>query len=161
MVAPADTLVVMIEAAAALAGFAGIVAALRREKWTELDSLQIKNLLSCAFSALFVAILALVMMHADVAEEITWITLSATWFLAGAMATIRNAFDYRKLSKATGQPFPSANNIFWFSTALCVLILQVYNILVLAAFWPVLIGIAWLFALCCFSFWQLLVRHNQ
>jgi len=161
MVEPADTLVVMIEAAAALAGFAGIVAALRREKWTELDSLQIKNLLSCAFSALFVSILALVMMHAEFEEKITWITLSAAWFIAGSVATARNAFDYRKLSKTTGQTFPSANNLFWFSTVLVVLALQVYNIIVLTAFWPVLLGIAWLFALCCFSFWQLLIRHNQ
>lgn len=160
MVDPADTLVVMIEAAAALAGFAGIVATLRREKWTELDSLQIKNLLSCAFSALFVSILALVLIHAKIDENTIWISLSAVWLLAGSFATLRNALDYRKLSKSTGAPFPSLNNIFWFTTVIGVLVLQVYNIVVLAAFWPVLIGLTWLFGLTCFSFWQLLIRHK-
>ena len=160
MVSPADTLVVMIEAAAALAGFAGIVATLRREKWTELDSLQIKNLLSCAFSALFVSILALVLIHANVDEARIWITLSAVWLFAGSFATLRNALDYRKLSQKTGDAFPSRNNLFWFSTVLLVLALQVYNIFVLATFWPVLIGLTWLFGLTCFSFWQLLIRHK-
>ena len=101
------------------------------------------------------------MMHAEFEEKVTWITLSAAWLIVGAAATARNAFDYRKLSTTTGQTFPSANNLFWFSTVLGVLALQVYNIIALTAFWPVLLGIAWLFALCCFSFWQLLIRHNQ
>ena len=46
------------------------------------------------------------------------------------------------------------------SQALMVLALQVYNVLLVAAFWPVLVGISWLFGLTCYSFWQLLLRHK-
>ena len=160
MISPAETLIVMIEAAAALAGFAGIVATLRSDRWTELDSLQIKNLLSCAFSALFVSILALLLLHAEVAEGLTWRILSATWVIVGLMATIENGFAYQKLQKTSGQAVISAANLVWFGSALAVIALQVYNTLVVAAFWPVLVGISWLFGLTCYSFWRLLIRHK-
>lgn len=160
MISPAETLIVMIEAAAALAGFAGIVATLRRERWTELDRLQIKNLLSCAFSALFVSILALLLLHAEVSEQLTWRILSATWVIVGLVATIQNGLDYRKLQKASDQEVIFAVNLGWFVSALAVIALQVYNTLVIAAFWPVLVGISWLFGLTCYSFWRLLIRHK-
>lgn len=160
MISPAETLIVMIEAAAALAGFAGIVATLRRERWTELDHLQIKNLLSCAFSALFVSILALLLLHAEVAEQLTWRILSATWVIVGLVATIQNGFAYRQVQKASDQNVIFAANLLWFGSALGVIALQVYNTLVTAAFWPVLVGISWLFGLTCYSFWRLLIRHK-
>jgi hypothetical protein len=157
---PADTLVVMIESAAGLAGFAGIVATLRRERWTQLDRLQIQNLLSSAFSALFISILALILFHAEVDENLTWQILSGTWFVVGFLATAQNGFAYLRLGKTSDENTFSASNLFWFGTALCTLVLQIYNVLVLTAFWPVLVGISWLFALTCYSFWQLLIRHK-
>ena len=158
-VTPTDTLTVIIEAAAALAGFAGIVATLRREAWTRLDSLQIRNLLSSAFSALFVSIIALILIHAEVPERTTWITLSAIWFVVGALSTGYNARAYRQLAIESGGKL-SASNIFWFGSVILVLLLQVYNVLVLAQFWPVLVAVSWLFGLTCYSFWELLTRHK-
>ena len=160
MISPAETLIVMIEAAAALAGFAGIVATLRRERWTDLDSLQIKNLLSCAFSALFVSILALLLLHAEVAEKLTWRILSATWVVVGLLATIENGLAYRKLQNISDHAVISLANLAWFGSAVAVIALQVYNALITAAFWPVLVGISWLFGLTCYSFWRLLIRHK-
>jgi hypothetical protein len=160
MVTPAETLVVMIEAAAALAGFAGIVVALRRESWTVLDGLQIRNLLSCAFSALFISILALVLLHAGLADALIWQTLSAIYVLVGAVMTTQNAYLYTRLRKSAGDRFPSVANLFWFGTAIVVIALGAYNAIQLATFWPVLVCISWLFGLTCYSFWQLLIRHN-
>ena len=159
-VAPTDTLTVIIEAAAALAGFAGIVVTLRRSAWTRLDTLQIRNLLSSAFSALFVSITALILIHAAVPEKTTWAIMSAVWFIVGVMATTQNAMAYRELATQIEEPFPSKSNLFWFGSVLLVLILQIYNALVLQAFWPVLIGVSWLFGLTCYSFWELLKRHE-
>jgi hypothetical protein len=160
MVTPAETLVVMIEAAAALAGFAGIVVALRRESWTVLDGLQIRNLLSCAFSALFFSILALVLLHAGLPDAMIWQILSAIYVLVGVVMTTKNAFLYTRLRKSAGERFPSFANLFWFGTGIMVIALVMYNAIQLATFWPVLVCISWLFGLTCYSFWQLLIRHN-
>lgn len=155
-----DTLVVIIEASAGLAGFAGIVATLRREAWTRLDSLQIHNLLSSAFSALFISIIALVLIHADIALPLTWALLSGLWLVVGLLFTAKNARDYGRLAKSANNYSPAMPNFFWFGTVLLVLALQAYNVLVLREFWPLLVGISWLFGLTCHSFWQLLVRHR-
>jgi len=158
--APTDTLTVIIEAAAALAGFAGIVVTLRRSAWTRLDTLQIRNLLSSAFSALFVSITALILLHAKIPLETTWSIMSGVWFIVGTMATTQNALAYRTLAEEIGEPFPTTANLFWFGSVVLVLILQVYNAVVLKEFWPVLIGVSWLFGLTCYSFWELLKRHE-
>ena len=158
-VTPTDTLTVIIEAAAALAGFAGIVATLRREAWTRLDSLQIRNLLSSAFSALFVSIIALILIHANIPEQTTWRTLSGVWFAVGLVSTGYNARAYRNLAVESGGGL-SRSNLFWFGSVILVLLLQIYNVAVLAAFWPVLVAVSWLFGLTCYSFWELLIRHK-
>lgn len=150
----------MIEAAAALAGFAGIVATLKREGLTRLDRLQMENLLSCAFSALFLSIFALVLIHATVEIAATWRILSATWFVVGVAATARNAVNYRRLFREEEDQSLRPMNLFWFGSAFAVLLLQVYNSALAGQFWPVLVGISWLFGLSCYSFWQLLVRNN-
>ncbi len=160
MLNPADTLTVLIEAAAALAGFAGIVVALRRENWTALDGLQIRNLLSCAFSALFLAVLALIMMHAGLDQPLIWRSMSTLYVVVGTVMTTQNAYLYTRLHRSEGQKWPSLSNVFWFGTAIIVMALGALNAIYLTAFWPVLACISWLFGLTCYSFWQLLVRHQ-
>ena len=157
---PVATLAVVIEASVALAGFAGIVAAVGREGWNDADSLQLGNLLSTAFSALFLSILALVLMHAGISEATTWTTLSATWLLVGGLSTIANlrALPLQRGSES-GTWFGAAS-LFWFGTAVAMLVLQVYNVARAQDFWPILVGIAWLFGLSCFSFWRLLLRRH-
>lgn len=159
-VEPVDTLAVVIEAAVALAGFAGIVATIGREGWNASDSLQLRNLLSTAFSALFLSVFALVLLHAGVPASTTWTTLSVAWLVVGALETLVNL---RALPKQRGTEEPQvfrAVSVFWFVTAVAGLVLQVYNVAVARAFWPILVGIAWLFGLSCFSFWRLLVRRQ-
>jgi hypothetical protein len=158
---PADTLIVVIEAAAALAGFAAIVATLRKDRWTELDGLYITNLLSTAFSALFLSMLALVLMHASISESSTWVILSLTWFAVGTIAVLYNFRVYRKLEPLRPKSRFGGVATFWFVTALLALALQVANVLSLREFWPVLVGILWLFGLTCHSFWRLIVRHHN
>ncbi len=158
---PADTLVVIIQAAAALAGFAAIVATLRRDRWTELDGLHITNLLSTAFSALFLSMLVLVLMHAAISERTTWVTLSSTWFAVGAVAIVYNFRVFRKLNVRGSGSRLGGVGVFWFGTALMALVLQVFNVVKVREFWPVLVGKLWLFGLTCHTFWRLIVRHHK
>ncbi len=157
---PVDTLTAVIEASVALAGFAGIVAAIGRDGWNASDSLQLRNLLSTAFSALFLSVLALVLLHAEVPARRTWVILSVTWLVVGALETLANL---RALPDQRGDeagPLFRAVSSFWFVTAGAALALQLYNVVAAQAFWPILVGIAWLFGLSCFSFWRLLVRRQ-
>lgn len=159
---PADTLSVVIEASVALAGFSAVVATLGHRVRDGLGQVLILNLLSTAFSALFLSMLALVLLHSGLPEHLAWICSSSVFLLFGLGAGWVNYRQViqRRVVEVT-QTIDVVIRNFWFGSAVVINVLQLWNIFSTQRFWPLLLGIVWLFALSCYSFVRLLTRPDQ
>jgi hypothetical protein len=155
MIDPANTLYVLIQVSVAIAGFAGIVSAVREDHKQEVFRFRLFTLLYCAFATLLVAAFALVLMHAGTAPAAAW---RATGTL-GIVTTLTGiVLSWRRI-RAMGGQHPQLQrrvpSIAINGTLALNLGLQIYNVIDWAAFWPVLVGILWPFGLACYSFTQL------
>ena len=79
---PVDTLILMVEAAVAIAGFTGVVVVFGRRStgdWSKLELIRIRNLLGTSFSVLFLSLSTLLLLHTGIGPETTWRVGSALW----------------------------------------------------------------------------------
>jgi len=155
MIDPANTLYVLIQVSVAIAGFAGIVSAVREHHKQEVLRFRLFTLLYCSFSTGLAAAFALVLMHAGVAPAATWRATSALFIvfsIGGAVTSWRRAGALARKDPAFLRIAPL---IVINGTLALTIGLQIYNLIDWAAFWPVLVGILWPFGLACYSFAQL------
>lgn len=155
---PGDLLLLMVEASLGLAGFAGVVTALSKRNTRELSALyrmSLVNLLATSFGALFLSLVVLAMLSAGVEEASAWRfasaggTLVTAYFGARSVQTLLAQLGRRH---ALRSPTVWAVNL----PLLLVCALQLWNVVSLGEFWPVVsLLIAW-FGLGCFSFVRLL-----
>lgn len=162
MIDPANTLYLLIQVSVALAGFAGIVSAVREDKRQVLLRFRLFTLLYCAFSTLFAAAFALVLLHAGLASAEAWRATSAVIVVlssAGAVSSWRRS----NAVTAVDPRFGRLSRVILINGTLAPIIgLLIYNAIDWAQFWPVLIGILWPFGLACYAFAQLLFgREGQ
>ena len=161
MIDPANTLYVVIQVAVAIAGFAGIVSAVQVERMRVLLTLRLFNLLSCSFAAMFISGFALVLMHAEVEPDSIWRVTSVLIVMVsvtGAVLSLRHVSAVRaKVPDFGGILTGAVINV----SMLINLGLLIWNAVVWAAFWPVLIGVFWPFGLACYSFTHLLFEGLQ
>jgi hypothetical protein len=156
---PGESLHLIVEASLALAGFAGVITVLAKRGARELPPLyrlSLVNLLATSLGALFSSLAALVMLAAGIGQPLVWRTISGI----GLLVTLY--FSYRSfvavVSAGTGerQGRSMATLLVINSSLLCVCVVQVWNILYLGEFWPVLLLLVALFAVGCYSFVLLL-----
>ncbi len=154
-----ESLHLIVEASLGLAGFAGVVTALAKRGARELHALHrlnLVNLLATSLGALFLSLGGLALLAAGVEEPLTWRVVSAS----GLLVTLYfGSKSIRTVVAAAGtgrrqQSLPAllAINV----PLLVVCLVQVWNLVVLAAFWPVFVLLVALFAIGCFSFVRLL-----
>jgi hypothetical protein len=152
-----NILILFAELSVALAGFAGIVAALNRGssgQWSLSSRLGFLTLLAGSFSALFWAVFALVLLNAGVAW--VWGLSSSLWIL---FTVPINLVFWRRVPEAfEGTAFaPIAH-----TTALAlVVVLQIYNAVVIQLAWPFLVAIATLLGSGCAAFFQLVISDPE
>lgn len=161
MIDPANTLYVLIQVSVALAGFAGIVSAVREDHREQVLRYRLFTLLYCSFSTLFAAAFALVLLHGGIAEAETWRAMSA---LIVVLSSTGAALSWRRANAVIGLDlqFRRLSRVILINGTLAAMIgLLIYNAIDWAQFWPVLIGILWPFGLACYAFAQLLFGTEE
>lgn len=155
---PYDTLHLIVEASLALAGFSGVVVVLGRRsagEWSGHDRSNLLNLLSASFGALFMSLSALVLLHAEVAPEATWKIVGAAWLVVSSQQALLNI---RRLHEMPVGERPSGAILFVVNSTLAVVaVLQVWNLIGAARFWPLALALMWLFGLASLAFCRLLL----
>lgn len=154
-----ESLYLIVEASLALAGFAGVVTVLSKRGVSDLaplHRLNLVNLLATSFAALFLSLAAMVLLAAGVAEPLVWQAISLT----GLLLTVY--FSFRSLRTIiAAQPRERRGRgplTLWVVNLplLPVCLVQVWNVVGLGEFWPVLLLLVALFAIGCMSFVRLL-----
>jgi hypothetical protein len=137
---PSDALGLAAQIAVALAGFAGVVVAFRSglvHEWKAIDKMRLRFLLNNSITPLILCLLALWLMSVDPHQVWIWRACSA---LAIALITLigilmggSSRSSFRNLEWDRG----SRLLFFSFSVlGIVAMILQIYNLAVLNAFWP-------------------------
>ncbi|MCH7600462.1 MAG: hypothetical protein IH973_11955 [Myxococcales bacterium] len=157
---PVDTLSILVEAAVAIAGFSGVVVVFGRratEEWSDLEMIRIRNLLATSFAVLFLSLVTLLLLHAGVAPETTWVIGSAIW---SAFVAVQVTQLLRNLHTTTGDPQRTSTPVvaLFIGVSLALVLLNLWNALAFRQFWPFLAAQIWLFAVACFTFTLLLLR---
>lgn len=140
---PTDALYNVVEASLALAGFAGIVTALSHHssgQWRLDDRDRIVNLLLATLLPFVSALLALVLIYANVTS--TW-RISSACFALLVLGSLGVAA--RGVFRARRDPEISINPVYVagvFALVAASLTLQLVNLLSLNTFWPFFAGLA-------------------
>ena len=160
---PAATLMILVEAALALAGFSGVVVVFGRRSagvWSELERTRLINLLVSGFSVLFLSLAALLLLHARVAPAMTWRIGSGAFLLLMVYRIIQ--VPRRLRSTSTDPQRPGIGLILFSSGGHAIVILaNLGNLVVLGEFWPFLAALVWSFGLGCAIFAQLLLLVKE
>lgn len=155
MIDPANTLYVVVQVSIAITGFAGIVTAVQVGLKPEVLMLRLFNLLSCSFAALFVSAFALVLLHANVDEHLTWQILSVLIVVVSAVGSVLSLYQVKQVRSSDPDFGDVTTAIIINGSLLLTLVLLIVNVVQWQTFWPVLIGIFWPFGLACYSFAKL------
>jgi hypothetical protein len=145
---PGEALGISAQIAVALAGFAGVVVVFRREavhEWPDIDKLRLRLLLANSIQPLGLSMLGLLLLTVDPMPPGTWrwcsgITLVAALLFAAAITKI-----YGRLNLQNVQHQRDTRFIYYLFGAFgaATLLLQVFNIALLGAFWPFFAGIVY------------------
>ena len=162
---PFDALSLCGEIAIAITGFSGVVLVFGERsgiEWSEVDRVRFRMLFTGTITPLGLIALAFVLAAAELAEPLTWRLCS----LAYAVSALTTAyFNLRAAARADAQDpdlqLPRFQSIWRggavaLFAALLVICLQLTNLVVLHAFWPVLVAAWWGIALSLFAFVGLL-----
>jgi hypothetical protein len=156
---PVGTLILVVEASVALAGFSGVVVALGDRAvgdWSKYERTRLTNLLTASFVALFLSLGAIALLHAGVSDSLTWRLASLSWSpIAQGAALVAVRRFLRTPETEPGRPGRTVFLIIQISVS-AVVLLQLFNAVVLAEFWPFLVALIETFGLACYSFVRLL-----
>lgn len=94
------------------------------------------NLLLSSFGILLLSQAAIALIHAGVPKHLVWQMSSTFWIAITVLASAYNLKNQTVLVEA-GMELPRHLNPIQRSALLLVLVLQIVNILLLKAFWPV------------------------
>ena len=144
---PSEALGIAAQIAVALAGFAGVVVVFRREavhEWSGIDKLRLRLLLANSILPLGLSMLGLLLLTIEPMPPGIWrwcsgITLVATLWFVTAIPKI-----YRRLNLQSVQQRDTRFIYYVFGAfGVGAMLLQVFNIALLGAFWPFFAGIVY------------------
>jgi hypothetical protein len=145
---PGEALGITAQVAVALAGFAGVVVVFRREavhEWSGIDKLRLRLLLANSILPLGLSMLGLVLLTIKPAPPGIWRWCSGILLVATVSFVTATRKTFRRLNLRNAQRQRATRFIFYlfgaFGTA--AMLLQFYNIALLAAFWPFFAGIVY------------------
>ena len=157
---PVQTLMILVEASVAMAGFSGVVVVFGRRterEWSQIERARLTNLLTTSFAVLFLPLAALVLLHAGTDPATTWRIGSATWSIISTSQIVLTARRFAQVSRDD----PELPNAAWIVIILSLtgafVLLSVANVVTIREFWPFLAALVWLFGLACYSFTRLLL----
>jgi hypothetical protein len=157
---PIDTLSLLANASIVITGLAGVAAALGRRaegNWTPLERARLINLFVSSLTVLFLSLIALTALHADLRFGTTWRLSSGLWCLSliGFLVLFR-----KRLEMASSQDpqragtftraLISSGNVFF-------VVVNLLNVVWFGEFWLFLMGQVWLFGLGCHAFVRLVL----
>jgi hypothetical protein len=145
---PGEALGITAQIAVALAGFAGVVVAFRREavhEWSAIDKLRLRLLLGNSMLPLGLSMLGLLLLTIKPMPPGTWRWCSAIALVATLAFVTATTKNFRRLNLRNLQRPAVTRFIFYLFGAfgIATLLLQLYNVVLLAAFWPFFAGIVY------------------
>jgi hypothetical protein len=145
---PGEALGIAAQIAVALAGFAGVVVVFRREavhEWADIDKLRLRLLLANSILPLGLSMLGLLLLTVEPMPPGIWrwcsgIALVSTLLFVTAITKI-----YRGLNLEHVQRQRDTRFVYYLFGAFGVvaMLLQLFNIMLLGAFWPFFAGIVY------------------
>jgi hypothetical protein len=145
---PGEALGIAAQIAVALTGFAGVVVVFRREavhEWSGIDKLRLRLLLANSILPLGLSMLGLLLLTIKPMPPGIWRWCSGIFLIATVSFVTVTTKMFRRLSLRNVQRQRGNRFIFYlfgaFGTA--AMLLQVYNIALVAAFWPFFAGIVY------------------
>ena len=138
---PSEALSASAQVAVTLAGFAGVVVAFRSgsvHEWSKVDKFRLYFLLNNSALPFLLSIFAMLLMAANLNEQMIWRLCSLMAFVVAAIIGERLAGSLRALSrdelKASG--FRRSISVSSGVLAIAATLLQLYNVIQLKTFWP-------------------------
>ena len=156
---PEATLGLLVEAAIAIAGFSGVVVVFGRRaagQWSVVERTHILNLLANTSVVLFLSLVGLLLLHADIAAETTWRIGSALWSVIAGLGVIRGVRERRAWRTDPLRASATANVALWVGVSI-VVVLSLVKALALGRFWPFLAAQMWCFVTAFYSFAVLII----
>ncbi len=137
---PAELLGVLAQVAVTMAGFAGVVVVFGRRavhEWSPVDKYRLSLLLATSILPLALCLIGLLLLSTDLAKPTIWCICSAL----AAASFLLNAAGIRTFSRFRPEEIAAsgARSRLFYATSLVgfgTLLLQLYNIAALRAFWP-------------------------
>jgi hypothetical protein len=145
---PGEALGIAAQIAVALAGFAGVVVVFRREavhEWSGIDKLRLRLLLANSILPLGLSMIGLLLLAIKPMPPGIWRWCSGIALLANLSFVAPTGKIFRRLNLGVAQRERVSRLIFYVFGAfgMTALLLQFYNIVWLAAFWPFFAGIVY------------------
>ena len=145
---PGEALGIAAQIAVTLAGFAGVVVVFRREavhEWSEIDKLRLRLLLANSILPLALSMLGLLLLTIKPMPPGSWRWCSGMALIANLSFVTVTTKTFRRLNLRNVQRQGLTRFIFYlfgaFGTA--TMLLQLYNVVSLASFWPFFAGIVY------------------
>ena len=138
-----EILIGITEIAVALAGFTGIVVAFgsRREgSWHPGDRLRLGFLLEASLTGAALALVGLVLVSTHLDEAMCWSICSAVWTICMIISLAASRGTLRKNQDIHGDVDRFANKVTA-AMFICMIALQIVNIVLWQQFWPFLAGL--------------------
>jgi hypothetical protein len=140
MMEPGEALGIAAQIAVALAGFAGVVVVFRREavhEWSDIDRLRLRLLLANSLLPLGLCMLGLLLLSISPSPAGIWRSCSGVALVIFLMFLITTAKFFRSLnSREIEQDGRSRLMVNFFGAlGIAAMLLQLYNVAVLGAFW--------------------------
>ena len=145
---PGEALGIAAQIAVALAGFAGVVVVFRREavhEWSGIDKLRLRLLLANSILPLGLSMLGLLLLTVEPIPSGIWrwcsgITLLATLLFITAIMKIYRRLDLQDVQR---QRDTRLSYYVFGAFGVAAMLLQVFNIALLGAFWPFFAGLVY------------------
>jgi hypothetical protein len=143
---PGEALGIAAQIAVALAGFAGVVVVFRREavhEWSDIDKLRLRFLLANSTLPLGLSMLGLVVVTIEPQPPGIWRWCSGIFLVVTMSLVMTTGRTFPRLNVRNAQRQRNNRLIFYLFAGFGVaaMLLQVYNVALLGAFWPFFAGI--------------------
>jgi hypothetical protein len=143
---PGEALGIAAQIAVALAGFAGVVVVFRREavhEWSDIDKLRLRFLLANSTLPLGLSMLGLVVVTIEPQPPGIWRWCSGILLVVTMSLVMTTGRTFPRLNVRNAQRQRNNRLIFYLFAGFGVaaMLLQVYNVALLGAFWPFFAGI--------------------
>jgi len=145
---PGEALGIAAQIAVALAGFAGVVVVFRREavqEWSGIDKLRLRLLLANSMLPLGLSMLALLLLTIKPMPPEIWRWCSGILLVVTISFVTLTTKSFRRLNLPNAQRDRVTRLIFLLFGVfgMAAMLLQIYNVMLLAAFWPFFAGIVY------------------